>query len=333
MEELKKDLERICGPLFKDLQKEVDLFMLMMDSLEDDKKSSITHVFERNLRWNNLTIEKINDPFYLEQTLQFFKEIKQSNFDHFDDGDRTGNYNHYSHGYSMNHIINPLKEKLNEIVAFKEQYFDEIYLYGIKTKLEETPEEYIKIDFNEFGLPYYANFFKRINRAAADDVLFTIIPVLLRCVVEDILHLILLKSLHKKHIELYYDVFNNRIRNLSQLIALFDLLRKKEFKRVVSITDDIIKALNEIRSRGNYSIHDVDENITRSFVDQWNERIEITLRSLLKSYLVLKDETIEISPEREQFIIEKLSIKKKPIKLKESNTKSRIKTRRKSSKK
>jgi len=325
MVELKKDLERICGPVFKDLQKEVNLFILMMNNLENDKKSSIKHIFESNLRWNNLIIEKLIDPLYLEQTLQFFKEIKQSNFDYFDNGEKTGDYDHYSHGYTMYHIINSLKDKQKEIKTFKEQYFDEIYLHGTSLTPEEELVPYIKIDFNEFGLPYYTDFFKRISKAARDDLLYSITPVLLRCVFEDLLHLILMKSLHTRHTELYYNTSNKRIRNISQLIALFDLLRKDDYKNLITITDDIIKNLEEIRKLGNYSIHDVVQKVTRDFIVQWEEKLENTLKILLKSYLILKDENIELSLEREQYIKKQLKISKKPIKPKSKSSKARKK--------
>lgn len=325
MKELRKNLERICGTEFKDLQREVDLFIQMMNNLDNKKKSLIKNLFHHSLMWNKLTIEKVKDPFFLEEILHFFEDIKQSNFDHFKKGEKTGEYDHYSHGYAMYHILNSLKGKPEDIDDFKKQHFDEIYLHGTSLTPEEELVPYIKIDFNEFGLPYYKDFFKKISKAARDDLLYTITPVLLRCVFEDLLHLILMKSLHNRHTELYYNSSNNRIRNISQLIALFDLLRKEEYKNLITITDDIIKKLEEIRKLGNYSIHDVVQKVTRDFIAQWEEQLEITLKILLKSYLILKDESIELSLEREQYIKKQLKISKKPIKPKSKSSKARKK--------
>ena len=325
MKELSKNLERICGTQFKVLQREVNLFIEMMNNLDNKKKSLIKNLFQNSLMWNNLTIEKVKDPFFLEEILHFFEEIKQSNFDHFKNGEMTGEYDHYSHGYAMYHILKSLKEKPAEIDKFKKQYFDEIYLQGTSLTPEEELVPYIKIDFNDFGLPYYTDFSKRISKAARDDLLYTITPVLLRCVFEDLLHLILMKSLHTRHTELYYNSSNNRIRNISQLIALFDLLRKEEYKNIITINDDVIKILKEIRKLGNYSIHDVVQKVTRDFITQWEEQLEITLKILLKSYLILKDESIELSLEREQYIKKQLKISKKPIKIKSKSSKARKK--------
>ncbi|GAG83506.1 unnamed protein product, partial [marine sediment metagenome] len=181
MKELRKYLARICGIQFKELQKEVDSFRKMMKNLENKKKSSIEDIFNNSLMWNKLTIEKVKDPFFLEEILHFFEDIKQSNFDHFKNGEKTGEYDHYSHGYAMYHILNSLKGKPKDIDDFKKQHFDEIYLHGPSLTPEEELVPYIKIDFNEFGLPYYTDFFKRISKATRDDLLYTITPVLLRC--------------------------------------------------------------------------------------------------------------------------------------------------------
>ena len=325
MKEFRKNLEMICGTAFKDLQIEVDLFIQMMDNLDYERKSLIKDLFNRSLMRNKLTMEKVKDPFFLEDILNFFEEIKQSNFDHFENGEKTGEYDHYSHGYVMYHIINSLKGKPKNIDDFKKQHFDNIYLHGTNLTPEEGLVPYIKINFNEFELPYYTDFFKRISKAARDDLLYSITPVLLRCVFEDLLHLILMKSLHTRHTELYYNTSNNRIRNISQLIALFDLLRKEDYKNLITITDDIIKKLEEIRKLGNYSIHDVVQKVTRDFIVQWEEQLEITLKILLKSYLILKDEKIELSLEREQFIKKQLKISKKPVKPKSKSSKARKK--------
>lgn len=191
-------------------------------------------------------------------------------------------------------------------------------------KSTEDKEEYLKFfakpkdtlitfSFSRYDLHHYDTFIDLINKSAAYDNFYIILPFQLRCLFENLLYDIFLGSLHNSHKELYYLKSQNRARDFSQLIHLLNFLKEREFKPYVrdSINQKTIDILNEVQTIGNYSVHDVIRMVTKKFPKEIKDKVNLVLEPLLVSYKKLKGENIKIEDkDRELKIKEKLGIKK-----------------------
>jgi len=173
----------------------------------------------------------------------------------------------------------------------------------------QTKEKFIDLDFSEYDLTYYKTYVKLINEIAYHPDFYMILPHLLRTLFENILQDIFSQSLHDSCSELYYRK-RKRYHDFSKLIGLLDILKDDEYGPYISgkITKDIIHELNDIRERGNMTIHNIVRQITLDDSIKRKDRIIITLKPLLVAYKKLNGKNILVDNKREYQIKVKLGI-------------------------
>lgn len=176
------------------------------------------------------------------------------------------------------------------------------------TEVEVTDKDkYISISFSEYGLPHYDEYVDLINKATLFDNFYKLIPFQLRCLFENLLYDIFKSSLYKNHKDLYFNRDQRKARNFVKLIELLDFFKDLEFKEYLreKITVDTIEVLKEVRNKGNFTVHDIMDKVTRNFIENWKDEINLVLKPLLVCYKELKRKDIKLDKNRE------IKIKKK----------------------
>jgi len=88
-----------------------------------------------------------------------------------------------------------------------------------ETKSGEVKEFFIEIDFKDYDLAHYISLIELINESGSSNKFYIWIPFQLRCLCENLLYDIFLKSLNPSHKELYYLKSQHRRRDYSKLIS------------------------------------------------------------------------------------------------------------------
>lgn len=172
---------------------------------------------------------------------------------------------------------------------------------------------FIKTDMKDYLLPEYNEFIELINLSAYDDKFYRILPVLLRTLFENLLYDIFQTGLKDKHKSLYFLKSQNRARDFSQLIALLNILKNKDFKRFHrdSINQDTISELKKMQNFGNWTVHQFLRLVDKDFAEDWEDKVNRILKALLVLYKKIKNEDIEIIDQSTLDIISKiLNLKK-----------------------
>ena len=190
-------------------------------------------------------------------------------------------------------------------------------------------EKYINFDFRDYDLPYYESYVKLINGIAYHKDFYMILPHLLRSFFENLLQDIFSQSLTNSSSDLYYYKRGGRKSyiNFSKLIKLLDELKDDEFGHLISgkITKTTIKELENIREKGNISIHDIGEKISPKDVLNMRDTMKITLEPLLITYKKLKGKDISVGNKRKYNIKVKLGLIKEEKKDNKPNSKRKKK--------
>ncbi len=210
--------------------------------------------------------------------------------------------------------------KLNSEIPSEENKLKNSQNFQIK-------EKFIDIDFADYDLKYYEAYVKIINEIAGNPDFYIILPNLLRTLFENLLQVIFSQSLHHSCSDLYYRQ-GERYQDFSKLIGLLGLLKDDEFGPYISgkITKNIIDEINEIREKGNITIHDVMPKITPSSVNEIKDKIKISLKPLLVAYKNLHGKNIKVDNNRSYQIKLKLRIIKEEKREEKKKSKKRKKS-------
>lgn len=296
-------------------------FKLYIQAIKDiqipDVKNELNLSEYEILEMFSLTREKLKDPFYIPEIIQLAYYMKENNFNYFKNYWNTFGYNHHQHGYKLKDIIDKLKPLSEKIEEFKVKKLEELLERKFTKKKEEEihiSDPFIKYKFSEFELPtHYDEYIKLINESIELGDFYRILPILLRCLFENLLYDLFSDSLHLSHNDLYYNKYHKRSMVFSKLILLLDFLKDEEYKPFVlnKINKITIDILTEIKEIGNYSVHDTLEMFQRIHINDWRSKIDLALKHLLTSYKKLKGSKLEISQTRLILIKQKLGIIKK----------------------
>jgi len=182
--------------------------------------------------------------------------------------------------------------QLKQITTGVLKNIEQIYKYlnnsiekkEISKKRKEIRNGLIEKNFSEFFLPEYNEFRDLINICACDSEFFRLTPILLRTIFENLLREIFISCLANEHKNLYFN--KGRIRDFSELISLFNLLKESFFKKnyATNISQIIIDYLNDIRDNGNLTVHEILNNIEPNYADNKKDQIKITFDNLLQLY-------------------------------------------------
>jgi len=156
---------------------------------------------------------------------------------------------------------------------------------------------FIKSNFKDYYLSEYEEFIELINNSAYDDKYYRILPILLRCLLENLLYDIFQTGLDKKNTEFFFLKSQSRARDFSQLIALLNILKDKDFKpyHKDSLNQSIIDVLKDIQMFGNWTVHQILRQVDKNFADDWEQKVNRVLSALLVFYKKIKSETLEIT--------------------------------------
>ena len=281
------------------MQKEIREYLEMLTVTRYGKaQNQLNKPKEEILKEYSLTEEILSDPLFIPEMLDFLEVIKKINYDFFPQNWNSGNYNHYDHGsYIYKTLIPSLIPVAEKIVDFKVNQYNQLFN---KEELIVPEKKFIDQDFEKVGLLHYESFVGLINSIAYDKKFYVLLPNLLRTLFENILNDIFSISLKNKYKYLYFDKNRGRIRDFSILIEVLNQLSNVEYKDRIrtNIYSETIKVLKEIKEVGNLSVHEVLRKITKSYADDSQDRIDLTLEALLVSYHKLKNADIEIELER-----------------------------------
>ena len=168
---------------------------------------------------------------------------------------------------------------------------------GLSAKPLKNRYFLITTDFKLYQLSQYNDFIDLINNASNDEKFYRILPILLRTLFENLLYEIFQKSLTKKHTEFFFLESQSRARDFSQLIALLNILKDKNFKPYHrdSINQMIISDLKDIQKLGNWTVHEILRQVDKDFAIQWEQRVNRVLLALLVFYKKIPNEALEIT--------------------------------------
>lgn len=207
-------------------------------------------------------------------------------------------------------------KQLKQVTTGVLKNIEEIYQYlrnliekkGTSKKIRKAIKELIERDFFQFNLPDYNEFVDLINFCAYDNDFFRITPILLRTICENLMREIFLSCLANKHKIFYFN--NGRVRDFSELIALFNLLKDSFFviNYGTTIPQSVIDYLNNIRDDGNLTVHEILNNMEPNYSDKIKGKIKIVIDNLLQLYRRITSGTKNIQI-KDQNLINKINKK------------------------
>lgn len=309
---LRKQWKDELGYYWNRAQKEIDEYFEMINYTNCFKAAHLKSIAkEEFLKEFSLDESQLKDPLFIPEILDLLNRIKKINYDVFPDNFVSGEYDHKEHAsYVWNNVIPRFREVADKVIDFKVSQYNSLYDKQTPLKSEKL---FIRRDFEKYGLIQYDHHLDLINSIAYHDRFYSILPNLLRTLFENILHDVFRSSLNDRHKTFYFDENKGRVADFSVLIKLLNQLSQTVFKNEIrnTITEKIIKILEDVRKTGNLSIHDVIRKITKSHADEIQDEIDLALEALLVSYNKLKDADIEIDSERVEIIEEKIGLRKK----------------------
>jgi len=317
IEEFRKIIKNKLRNLWETVQRELNEYFNIIDF------ANITYRKNYN-KLNKPEDDFLNDPLNIPEIYKLLYSIKEYNFIYFDSDSVTKDYNHYKHGYFIrDKLLHQLEPMMERVESFRIDTYNKI-LENHKKK--EIKAKFITYNFEDFGLMHYNDYVNVVNGIAFHEKYYVILPNLLRCLMENLLHDIFSISLENSHKELFFDESRGKIRDFSQLIELINILRGNEYKAYIKdiINENSITVLKDIKKIGNYSVHDVIRKVPKSYANEIKDRIDLILQPLLVSYQKLKEKNIPISTERQVLIKERLGIIKKEKKIKKLDKKTSI---------
>ena len=310
---LRKHWKDELGYYWGRAQKEIDeYFEMIKDTLCNKVKDLKSKSREQVLKEFSLNEDRIKDPVFIPEILDLLNYIKKINYDLFPNNWVSGDYDNKEHAsFIWNSLIPKFDQASEKVLDFKVSQYNSLYK---KPVLPTSEKLFIKKQFEKFGLNQYEHHIDLINSIAYHNKFYVILPILLRTLFENILHDIFKISLNNKHKLLYFDKKKTRVADFSILIELLNQLSQNEFKDAVrsKLNLKIIEILDEVKEKGNLTVHEVIRVIDISYANEIHDKIDLALEALLVSHDQLtKEDKIIISSERLEKIEEKLGFRKK----------------------
>lgn len=277
IEEFRKIIKSELGNTWDIIQREIKEYFNMIDFANINYRKNYRKLIHPQE-------ELLDDPLNIPEIYPLLYEIKESNFTNFDNDSITKNYNHYEHGYYLRDTILPQLDPIVERVeSFRIENFNK--LTNIQKEIQII-SKFVDHNFQDYGLIHYDSYINIINGIAYHEEFYIILPNLLRCVFENLLYDIFQTALDKKHTEFIFLRSQTRARDFSQLIALLNILKDREFKpyHKNSLNQAVIDVLKEIQKFGNWTVHQILRQIDKEFVDQMEQKINRVLEVLLVFY-------------------------------------------------
>lgn len=247
----------------------------------------------------------LNDPLNIPEIYKLLYSIKENNFIYFDSDSVTRDYNHYRHGYYIrDHLLIPLEPIIKRVESFRIENFNRILENQEKS---EVKKRFIVHDFKDYELKHYDSYINIINGIAYHKDFYIILPNLLRCVFENLLYNIYQTALDKKHTQFFFLKSQKRARDFSQLIALLNILKDKDFLpyHKNSLNQSVIDVLKKIQKFGNLTVHQILRQIDKDFAKQWQQKINRVLLGLLVLYKNICNKNLEITDQETLILIDK----------------------------
>ncbi len=157
-----------------------------------------------------------------------------------------------------------------------------------------SENKYIKIEFEKYSLPEFDDFKNLINKSYREKDLYKILPILLRCLFENLLHYIFMHGLCDAYSYFYFNDKSKQVRNFYTLIELLKVLKDADFKQYCNISPNTIILLERLRKLGNYTVHEILESVTLNELDHLKGEIKNALKSLLVLYKNIKNQNVAI---------------------------------------
>ena len=221
IEEFRKIIEIELGNLWEMVHREVNEYFNVIDFAKITYRKNYS-------RLNKPERDFLNDPLNIPEIYHLLYSIKENNFNYFNKDSVTKNYNHYQHGYSIrDNLLIHLEPIVTRIESFRIENFNRILENQNKSELKKN---LIIYNFQDYGLKHYDSYINIINGIAYHKDFYVILPNLLRCVFENLLYDIFQTSLNKKHTQFFFLKSQARARDFSQLIALLNILKDKDFQ-------------------------------------------------------------------------------------------------------
>jgi len=310
---LRKQWKDELGYYWGRAQEEIDeYFEMIKDTLCKKVKDLKSKSREQVLKEFSLNDDRLKDPVFIPEILDLLNYIKKINYDSFPNNWVSGDYDNKEHASYIWHSLIPEFDQASEkVLDFKVSQYNSLYEKPVLLPSEKT---FINKQFEKFGLKQYDHHIDLINSIANHNKFYVILPILLRTLFENILHDIFKISLNNKHKLLYFDRNKTRVADFSVLIELLNQLSQNEFKDAVrsKLNLKIIEILDEVKEKGNLTVHEVIRVIDISYANEIHDKIDLALEALLVSYDQLtKEDKIIISSERLEKIEEKLGFRKK----------------------
>ena len=325
MEDLRKSIKEAGGISLKQLYEEIEQYFVMLPKIHEYPIKLELNKPRHEILYEFDLIDKLYDPLYLPEVLKLAEDMKENNFNFFESHWNTHGYYHHTHGYKLKEIIKNLTSIANKIKEARIKKLDSALEKVIKLstkELTETPKLFIDIKLDDFDLSEFERYRDLINKAAYHHSFYNLLPIMLRTLFENVLWSIFREGLDKKHTELYYNKYKRRVRDFSELIYLLDFLKDKDLDPYCKniINNNSIDILKKIREIGNWTVHEILEQIDKNFADEWKDKLNRILEGLALLYKNIKGKNVFIA---EQSNIIKIK-QKLNIKTKKSESKNEI---------
>jgi len=176
-----------------------------------------------------------------------------------------------------------------------------VYIKELKNKVKKVEfrmPEFIEKEFSSLGLTEFDQFKDLINSCAYDVKLYRILPYLLRNLFENLIYYIFRDGLDSRHTPLFFDKSKRRSRDLSELIAILNIIKDDPiFKKLHknTITNKTIEYLGKVRKDGNIDVHEIITQIKSDYANSKKEEINLILESLLPFYRTISKKSIKIT--------------------------------------
>ncbi|NVM19823.1 MAG: hypothetical protein HWN80_19125 [Candidatus Lokiarchaeota archaeon] len=286
MEEFRKDvLKNVSIPLNQIFQEFDEYFKMKNRIIYDEVSKNVLGIAKDEILSRFfLDDTKLKDVLYLPEILSLAEYMKENNFEYFTRNWNTYGYYHYEHGYKLKELIEELRPYANRI---KEERFKKRKSIKESDLLIVEKINFIETDFGKYGLPEYDEFVKIINEVAIKSDFLRLLPILMRTLFENLLYYIFRDGLNAEYTDFYYRSSQYRPRNFSQLISLLKYLtRDKVFRKYSreTINEYTLNNLVEIKKIGNWTVHEILNQVDSDFPDKWREKTNRLVTILLALY-------------------------------------------------
>ena len=288
IEEFRKIIKNELENLWEIVHREVNKYFSVIDFANITYRKNYTKLSKPERDF-------LNDPLNIPEIYKLLYSIKENNFIYFDSDSVTKDYNHYRHGYFIrDHLLIPLEPIVKRVESFRIENFNRILENQEKS---EAKKKFIVHDFQDYELKHYNSYINIINGIAYHKDFYIILPNLLRCVFENLLYDIYQTALDKKHTQFFFLKSQTRARDFSQLIALLNILKDKDFQpyHKNSLNQSVIDLLKKIQKFGNWTVHQILQQIDKDFAKQWQQKINRVLLVFLVLYKNIRNKNLEIT--------------------------------------